>query len=336
MFRLLTTHNLVHLFAMVFFVWGLDEKLMSEKYRKNEGVPISLEGYRLDGFQFQEIASTSFIRCGLACLAKTQKCVSYNFYERLEGLGRCELNSAGIHSIQEGVAQSLEKSQNTVYVQTRVQSMKYAESCSDHYESGARESGLYYIRDTNDHVYPVFCDFNTEANKAWTLFMSQNFLNRNMPAFVTKSLNVNYPVNEDQPNWDAYRLSFARMESLKRHSSHWRITCNMPRDGVSFVDYVRAKISNFDILQFNGKGACKLVEYMNVMGHECNDCTSAWWQFDGQIFHHDMTQAKCVFGDTEGATDSQDVFGFYQNVNSNFRCLSSNDSNTNYWFGNNV
>lgn len=166
--------------------------------------------------------------------------------------------------------------------------------------------------------------------------MSQSFPNRNMPAFVIKNLDANYPVNEEQPNWDAYRLSLARMEGLKRHSSHWRITCNMPNDGISFVDYVRAKISSFDILQFNGKEVCMSVEYINVMGHKCSDCTSAWWQFNGQILHHDMTSPACDFGATPGASDSQDVFGFYQSVNNNFSCLSSNDSNTNYWFGINV
>jgi hypothetical protein len=213
---------------------------------------------------------------------------------------------------------------------------KYAESCADHYKSVIRVNGLYYIRDTNDHLYPVFCDFNTEPSKAWTLFMSESFPNRIMPAFQTKSLHVNHPVDEDQPNWEAYRLSLSRMKDLQSRSSHWRVTCNMPTDGLSLTDYVRGKVADFDIIMFNGRGVCKPVEYINVMGHQCTDCTSAWWQFDGQIFHRDITSLACDLGANPGGSNSQDVFGFYSIVNSNFRCSSSDDSNTNYWFGRDV
>ncbi|KAK3748068.1 hypothetical protein QZH41_014758 [Actinostola sp. cb2023] len=214
--------------------------------------------------------------------------------------------------------------------------MKYPTTCADHYKTGILESGLYYIRDANGQYYHVYCDFHSEPNKVWTLIMSGLFGNRMLPQFKSQPFYLNAPLNEDDPNWDSYRLSLPRMQHISRSSSHWRITCNFPQDGLSYVDYVRLKISNFDMLSFAGGAMCKRVEYINVLNHKCSSCTVAWWQGSGYILHHDITYNGCEFGSTPGGINSQDVFGFYIAVNYKFRCCLSDESNTNYWFGNGI
>ncbi|KAK3712736.1 hypothetical protein QZH41_008922 [Actinostola sp. cb2023] len=309
---------------------------MSDVYRHFDGIPISLQGYKLNGFQYKVLHSVSLIGCGQACLAEFPKCVSYNHYTQSEEEEFCELNSKGISSVAEGIASTLQKVSNGVYVQTQSFSMKYPTTCADHYKTGIRESGLYYIRDANDQYYHVYCDFHSEPNKVWTLIMSESLSNSAIPQFRGIALYRNDPLKENDPNWVYYRLSLPRMQHISRSSSHWRITCNFPQDGLSYVDYVRAKISDFNIISYNGLGDCKRVEYINVLNHKCNNCTSAWWQDGGQILHHDITSKSCDFGATPGGIASQDVFGFYASVNSNFRCSSSAESNSNYWFGSNV
>jgi len=214
---------------------------------------------------------------------------------------------------------------------------KYPTTCADQYKTGIRGSGLYYIRDANDQYYHVYCDFHSEPNKTWTLIMSASFKNRAVPQFQIQPFIQNSPLKEDDPNWDSYRLSLPRMQHISRSSSHWRITCNFPQDGLSYVDYVRGKISDIDMISFEGGAVCKRVEYINVLNHTCTGCTVAWWQRSGSyIFHHDISTNACEFGSTPGGIYNQDVFGFYGVVNYKFRCCLSDESNTNYWFGNGI
>ncbi|KAK3712735.1 hypothetical protein QZH41_008923 [Actinostola sp. cb2023] len=347
-----------NLFALLLFLYPSvlveAQNSMSQVYRQFDGIPISLQGYKLNGFQYKVLHSVSLIGCGQACLAEFPKCVSYNHYTQSEGEDFCELNSKGISSVAEGIASSLEKVSNRVFTFRHSRQRccrkkgitpcfepftpathigKYPTSCADHYKTGIRGSGLYYIRDANDRYYHVYCDFHSESNKVWTLIMSGSFKNRGLRQFKIQPFYLNDPLKEDDPNWDSYRFSLPRMQHISRSSSHWRITCNFPQDGLSYVDYVRGKISDIDMLSFKGSAVCRRVEYINVLNHKCN----SWWQETGHyIFHHDITYSSCEFGATPGGINSQDVFGFYASVNSKFRCCLSDKSNTNYWFGNDV
>ncbi|KAK3712733.1 hypothetical protein QZH41_000632 [Actinostola sp. cb2023] len=320
-------------------VLAVAQNPMSEVYRQIDGILISLQGYKLNGFQYKVLHSVSLIGCGQACLAEFPKCVSYNYYTQYEGEEFCELNSKGISSVAKGIASSLQKVSNCIYVQTQTPSMehKYPTTCADQYKTGIRGSGLYYIRDANHQYYHVYCDFHSEPNKVWTLIMSASFKNRAVRQFQIQPFIQNSPLKEDDPNWDSYRLSLPRMQHISRSSSHWRITCNFPQDELNYVDYVRGKISDVDMLSCEGREVCKRVEYINVLNHACTGCTVAWWQINGAyIFHHDITFRRCEFGATPGGINSQDVFGFYASVNPKFRCCLSDKSNTNYWFGNDV
>lgn len=178
----------------------------------------------------------------------------------------------------------------------------------------------------------------SEPGAVWTLVMSQSFKNRAMPEFQLKGLPLDVPVNQNTPNWEAYRLSLKRMEGLRSRSTHWRVTCSFPSHGVDYRDYVRVKFVSLDPLEFTGRQVCKTVELINVMGHHCTACSAAWWQLiapqNGQMMlHHDSSFTACQLGATPRSVPSQDNFGFYSSTNTKFRCTSNADSNTNHWFG---
>ena len=208
------------------------------------------------------------------------------------------------------------------------------ESCLDHWKDGKRVSGSYPIN--HNGSFNVSCDFASESGWVWTLVMSQSHENRKMPELKLTSLYSDAPVNESTPNWAAYRLSLGRIKALQSESTHWRVTCSFPTHGVDYRDYVRANFTEFDPLTFHGQGICKKTEYMNVRGHNCTGCTSAWWQRENRMLAHDSSYDRCEFGSSPGAVVSEDNFGLYGVTNPNFRCSSSDHSTTNYWFGRRV
>ena len=72
----------------------------------------------------------------------------------------------------------------------------------DVYKSGARKNGIYFLNG-NKMNFPVFCDFQSEANFVWTLATS--YALKNLLSF-RKSLSEDVPRNECNPNWEDYRL----------------------------------------------------------------------------------------------------------------------------------
>ena len=51
-------------------------------------------------------------------------------------------------------------------------------------------------------------------------------------------------------NWDTYRLSLFRMQSIADASTHLRATCNFPDYGLVYTDYARAKLEGHDLLGY--------------------------------------------------------------------------------------
>lgn len=156
-----------------------------------------------------------------------------------------------------------------------------AKSCLEYMHAGRRYSGNYNIFDLKGFSYPVYCDLTSERKAAWTLFMSG--LSGRTPSaagtaglFSKVPLFVDKPTSELNPNWNAFRLSLSHLKQLRSRSSHWRITCSFQNDGLVLQDYVRAKVVDFDPIDFEGEGICKKVEYINVRGHNCSDCNTAW------------------------------------------------------------
>ena len=146
-----------------------------------------------------------------------------------------------------------------------------AKSCLDHFKyNRSAVPGNYDIRNDNGVAFTVFCDFDKSEKFAWTLVMSYTLANNDQ--LKTHPLYKDHPVAENLPNWAAYRLSKARMLSIHSQSSHWRATSNYNSDGVVLIDYVRSSFTNVDPLAKNGNG-CKMMEYVNIRGTGCSDCT---------------------------------------------------------------
>ena len=78
---------------------------------------------------------------------------------------------------------------------------------------------------------------------------------------------------------------------------------------------------------------CKKMEFVNVRGHQCAQCTATWWQASN-LAHIDSSYAtKCQFKPATGSVASEDNFGYYGAINNKFRCSAGPDSSTNWWFG---
>ena len=177
----------------------------------------------------------------------------------------------------------------------------------------------------------------SESGKAWTLVMSWATRNKGMVEFQSTALSIDSPVDENLPNWNKYRMSLSMMNDLSAQSTHWRATCSFPTHGVDYVDYVRGKFVNLDVVNFLGDTVCKRVEYVNIRGHRCSDCDIPWWQGGKPWFlHTDSDHTTCGFDPTAGAVFSEDNFGYYGAVNSNFRCTADASATTNWWFGGNI
>ena len=150
----------------------------------------------------------------------------------------------------------------------------------------------------------------SEKGKALTLVMSWATRNKDMVEFQSTALSTDSPVNKNLPNWNKYRMSLSMMNDLSVQSTHWRATCSFPTHGVHYVDYVRGKFVDFDVVNFLGVTVCKRVEYVNIRGHRCSDCNLPWWQVDQSWFlHTDSAATTCGFDPTAGAVSSEDNFG---------------------------
>ncbi|XP_032227500.1 uncharacterized protein LOC116610933 [Nematostella vectensis] len=212
-------------------------------------------------------------------------------------------------------------------------------SCTDHMVSGhSTTNGYYQLVDNHGNTYTVYCDFNSEPGVAWTLMMSFSLANNALPQFMSTPLSHDAPVNENSPNWLAYRLPLARMKALRTQSSHWRYTCSFPYSGVDYTDYLRARLVDVDPISFVGEMICKRVEYINIRGNAAAHTTVAFWQKSPICIHHTdssiTTQySGCAFSATTGSVPNEDNFGCYRTVNSKFRCTMSPSSTTQFWFG---
>ncbi|XP_031561040.1 uncharacterized protein LOC116297044 isoform X1 [Actinia tenebrosa] len=211
----------------------------------------------------------------------------------------------------------------------------FHKSCLDYLNTGATESGVYRIYNDAGNSFPVYCDMKTEPGNAWTLVMSWSNKNRALSQFRSSVCSTNAPVNENAPNFNLYRQTLSRMQSIKSHSTHWRGTCSYPTHGVDYRDYVRGNFSDFDIMTFLGVGVCKKVEYINIRGHIGIHTTARWWQqLNTFSLHIDSGSSGCGFVPVAGSvSNGEDNFGYYSVTNPNFRCTANSSATTQWWFG---
>ena len=194
-------------------------------------------------------------------------------------------------------------------------------------------NGIYNTVDQQNISFPVYCDFSSEPNAAWTLIQSHSL--RNNYAFKSKMFYLHdKPINQDAPEWNNYRLSMSRMKSIRDVSTHWRATCNFPTDGVDFRDYWRVSLGSLDFLVAPTRnGFCLSTEFVNVHGNECSNCT-VWCAYSNPYsLHLDSWYGASQGCDLSGGIYDEDNFGWYYTTNPAFRCTSSASSTTQYWLG---
>lgn len=209
-------------------------------------------------------------------------------------------------------------------------------SCLDYLQHGKHENDFYWLYDDQDKLYVAYCDLSYEPGSAWTLVASWATAKfRELPHFKTKPFPVNSPLNENTPNWNAFRQTRDRMYSVRKRSTHWRATCDINRlQTIDYQDYLRGKFSDFDIMSWLGGRTCWPVEYVNILGNTgVSGIIVGFWQKDGAYFlHTDSSNTTCEF--IAEATPLVDYFGYYKDgLSYNFRCSRYDTSTTQWWFG---
>ncbi|XP_067027253.1 uncharacterized protein [Acropora muricata] len=203
-------------------------------------------------------------------------------------------------------------------------------------EKKPRQSAVYTLYDpTSKSFYQTFCDFTSEKGFVWTLLDSFSLANKNH--YNKQPLSQDYPVNQNSFKWNKFRLSLPIMTSTLSHSTHFRATCKFDTDGLVTRDYLRGKTTDFNILLLNS-APCVKMEYINIRGYDCYNCTAKMTQTINWHIHCDSYYLDpCQF--TSGRNGAfqlpggEDNFGLYGTISSLHRCSSGNDATTQWWFG---
>ncbi|CAH3043124.1 unnamed protein product [Pocillopora meandrina] len=220
----------------------------------------------------------------------------------------------------------------------KISQITYPRSCKDIAKNGASAAGNYNIFNSADEPFSVYCDLQSEPGFVWALI--QSFSIANKATFKDKGFGTDFPVNDNNNNkdWNSYRLSLARMQSLFQYSTHLRVTCNFPTDGLLYTDYARAVLRAGHDIFGNWNQDCKLFEYINIRGIHCSNCTADTRMESDKAWFVNSFKSKdkgCEFDGSPGAVDGENNFGMYHSgaINTNHRCSSSSSSTTQYWFG---
>ena len=199
-----------------------------------------------------------------------------------------------------------------------------------------KTNGIYNILDQQNISFPVYCDFGSEPNAAWTLIQSHSFQNNGNfkgKAFYLHDMSINL----DAPEWNSYRLSKSRMKSIQDVSTHWRATCNFPTDGVDYQDYWRVSLESLDLsVQPATVDFCLFSEVVNVRGNECTNCTVLVGYSSTYSLHCNSwfnSQKGFDFDGRSGGVYDEDNFGDYTATNPAFRYTSSVSSTSHFWLG---
>ena len=198
-----------------------------------------------------------------------------------------------------------------------------------------KNSTVYTLYDpASKSFYQTFCHFTSETGFVWTLIESFSLANNNH--FKAHPFLKDYPVSQNSLKWNKFLLSLPIMNSTLSHSTHFRATCNFNTNGRVTTDYLRAKTSDLNILQLSSL-SCVKMEYINVRGYDCYDCTALMIQGINWHLHTDSSLKACQFQSaSNGSVKSEggeDNFGYYGTFNTLHRCTSGDNATTQWWFG---
>ena len=192
---------------------------------------------------------------------------------------------------------------------------------------------IHLVWSRSKSFYQTFCDLTSETGFVWTLLESFSLANNS--DFKTQPFFQDYPVSQNSFKWNKFRLSLPIMNSTLSHSTHVRATCNFGTDGLVTRDYLRGKTTDLNILQLSRR-TCLKMEYINVRGYHCYDCTARMIQIIHFHLHTDSSyRAKpCQFTSARNSSvESEDNFGYYSTINPSHRCTSGDNATTQWWFG---
>ena len=197
-----------------------------------------------------------------------------------------------------------------------------------------RNSTVYTLYDPGSKsFYETFCDLTSETGFVWTLL--ESFSLANNIHFKAQPFDKDYTVNQNSFKWNKFRLSLPIMNSTLSHSTHFRATCNFT-DGLLTKDYLRGKTTERNILLLNGR-PCVTLEYINIRGYDCYDCTVLMAQGINVHLHTDSSLESCQFksasNDSVKAGGGEDNFGYYGTINPSHRCTSGENATTQWWLG---
>ena len=210
-------------------------------------------------------------------------------------------------------------------------------SCLDYLQHGYHANDFYQLYDDQDKLYVAFCDLSYEPGAAWTLVISwvtEKY--RELPYLKNMAFLDDAPINENTPNWYIHRQTWARMNSIRQHSTRWRATCNCHQAStIDYQDYLRGKFSDLDIMTWQGNGSpCQPVEYVNILGNTGGSGTTVGlWQISGGfLLHVDSVNYGCEI--PPSADPIVDYFGYYADgLSTEFRCSQNDASTSQWWFG---
>ena len=212
-------------------------------------------------------------------------------------------------------------------------------SCRSIYDANPdSQSGVYTLYDNLNQGFPSFCDFTLVDGKVWTLV--QSFALENRGYYQKKQLFLDNPRFQANTDFSDFRLSKAKFGSIQQNSTHFRITCNYnAKTFADMIDYVRLKTSVVDFLTYNSDAAthkCILVEYLNIRGGSCTDCTLAILQTSVYNIYTSVLRNSrygCDWQYPNGHPSCEENLGGYDCYSTDYRCTSSASSTTNTWYG---
>ncbi|XP_032227706.2 uncharacterized protein LOC116611465 [Nematostella vectensis] len=276
---------------------------------------------------------TSPFECGSLCTGNPS-CRSYNYKPGEPGeQATCQLNN----STKVANPSALAKHAQFEYYQWFINTQSL-QSCLDIWRMRMHsgENGIFIIKDSNGTDFKVWCDFYSEPYMVWTLVLSYAYKNNLKYPFCSRSFSDNWPENDDDPNWNSYRMSLPRMQQIVAQSTHWRATAGFPVYGVDYRDYVRGNFASFDVMNFEGYLVCKDVELVNVRGINGRNTQAAFSQRNEvSTLYIVSSSTECAFNASAGSVDMENNFGYYcgENRNLAFRGMENDSSTTQWWFG---
>ena len=212
-------------------------------------------------------------------------------------------------------------------------------SCKDYINNGT--NGKYVVFNKDGNKLHVFCDFLSEKGFAWTLV--ESFTYKNNDLFKAFAFFKDKPLDENNPNWNAYRLSHAHMKEIAEQSNYYRATCQFPSEVTKDSDYLRGKLSDFNLVE-DAIERCVKHEYMKIRGHPYYNRTAHTIQTANWHMHLDSYWSSgCELGRVPGAEPGrlppllnppgEDNFGLYDTPNSHHRCSANENAITQWWLG---